>query len=254
MTDQREFENQVAIVTGGARGIGHAISLQLAEAGAKVVIAQRSRDSGEAAVAEIADRGGEAIFIRTDITSQSDVHALISAVTASYERIDLLVNNAGGGDQMRLLDMPLETWQSVIDIDLTGSFLCSQAAARVMVARQIRGSIVNISSASAFVPSAGAIHYAVAKVGLNMLTRGLALELADHGIRVNAIASGPVATSAWSEEYWNEGPGRKVIQRVALGHVGKDKDIADAVLFLASSKASYITGHVLVVDGGYSLA
>lgn len=254
MSDPLEFEDQVAIVTGGGRGIGHAISLQLAAGGAKVVIAQRSPASGEATAAEITALGREATFIRTDITLQSDVHALFSAVTDKYERIDILVNNAGGGDQMLLLDMPLQTWQSVLDIDLTGSFLCSQAAAREMVAKEIRGAIINISSASALVPSVGAIHYAVAKLGLNMLTRGLAMELANHGIRVNAIASGPVATSAWPEEYWQNGPGKKVIARVALGHVGRDADIADAVVFLASKKARFITGHVLVVDGGYSLA
>jgi 3-oxoacyl-[acyl-carrier protein] reductase len=248
------LEDRVAIVTGGGRGIGGAISSLFARAGAIVVVAQRDEKSAQAKVDEIVAAGGRALNVPTDVSDSARVQHLIDETVRTYGRIDILVNNAGLTYATHiptgsLLELSEADWQRVLDVNLTGAFRCGQAAGRVM-AEAKQGNIINIASIHTFLPLETAPHYSAAKAALAMLTKNMALSLAPHGIRANAIAPGAILTREFNQalpkKFQDE-----FSEQVLLKRWGKPEELAEATLFLASDAASYITGHVLVVDGGY---
>jgi dehydrogenase/reductase SDR family protein 4 len=242
---------RAAIVTGGRRGIGRAIALALAEAGADVVLGDRVVDDGEleAVAAEIKKRGRRSLAVQADITQKADVDSLVQKTLADFGSVDILVNNAAMNIRAPLLELNEEGWDRVIDTDLKGYYLCSQAAGKIMV-QQKRGNIINIASTAAMytAPEMGA--YCIAKAGVVMLTRILAVELAEHNIRVNAVAPSLVKTK-FSQPLWADPKTlREIESGIPLARLAEPEDIVGSVLFLASDASAYITGHTIVVDGG----
>jgi dehydrogenase/reductase SDR family protein 4 len=242
---------KAAIVTGGRRGIGRAIALALAEAGADVALGDRVVEDGEleAVAAEIKKMGRRSIAIRADITKKADVDSLVQKTLAELGAVDILVNNAAMNIRAPLLELNEEGWDKVIDTDLKGYYLCSQAVAKVMV-KQKQGNIINIASTAAMytAPEMGA--YCIAKAGVVMLTRILAVELAQYNIRVNAVAPSMVKTK-FSQPLWADPKTLKEIEAgIPLGRLAEPSDIVGPVLFLVSEASAYITGHTIVVDGG----
>ena len=241
------LRDKVSIVTGGGKGIGRATSRRLAQEGAKVVIAQRDPKTALSLAQEIEASGGTAIFIPTDVSVPEQVENLVEQTMERFGQIDILVNNAAITRCWEpFLEMSLQSWQRVIDVNLTGVFLCSQAVAKHMVRRGY-GRIINIGSVGSFMPQSNALHYCAAKGGLIMLTKGLALDLSQYNILVNAVAPGAIFTERSVED---SGSG---LAKIPLGRQGKVEEVAAAVLFLASDEASYIQGETLVVDGGWLL-
>lgn len=242
---------KAAIITGGRRGIGRAVALALAEAGADVALGDRVVEDGEleAVAAEIKKMGRRSLAVQADITRKTEVDGLVKKTVAELGSIDILVNNAAMNIRVPLLELKEEGWDRVIDTDLKGCYLCSQAAGRVMV-EQKRGSIINIASTAAMdtTPEMGA--YCIAKAGVVMLTRILAIELSRYNIRVNAVAPSLVKTK-FSQPLWAEAETLKKIEsEIPLGRLAEPEDIVGPVLFLASEASAYITGHTIVVDGG----
>jgi dehydrogenase/reductase SDR family protein 4 len=242
---------KVAVVTGGRRGIGRAIALALAKAGADVALGDRVADDGELekAAAEIEKLGRRSLALQADITRKAEVDSLVQKTLAELGAIDILVNNAAMNIRAPLLELNEAGWDRVIDTDLKGYYLCSQAAGRVMVGQK-RGNIINIASTAAVdtAPEMGA--YCIAKAGVVMLTRILAIELAQYNIRVNAVAPSIVKTR-FSQPLWADAKALKEIEAgIPLGRLAEPEDITGSVLFLASEASAYITGHTIVVDGG----
>jgi len=243
-----DLSERVAIVTGSGRGIGRAIALKLAEAGATVII----NDIGEAAavdatVAEIKAMKREALAILADVSQTADVEKMVATAIDSYGKIDILVNNAGITQDQLLLRMSDEDWDRVINTDLKSAFLCTRAVLRQMT-RQRWGRIVNISSVVGIIGNAGQANYASAKAGIIGLTRTIAREVASRGITCNAIAPGFIDTAMTRQLAENQREELK--KRIPLGSLGTPRDVAEAVAFFASEEAGYITGQVLNVDGG----
>ena len=243
------LKDRVALVTGAGRGIGPGIALRFAEAGARVVVNYReSRKGAEAVVAQIEAAGGEALAQRADVTRTKDVAGLFRRCEETFGRLDVLINNAGTYPVAGLLEMREQDWDAVMGANLKSVFLCTQAAARLMVKRGIQGAIVNIASIEAESPEPDHSHYNAAKAGVLMHTRSAAFELAEHGIRVNAVSPGLIWQSG-IEEDWPEGVARWMAA-APLRRLGLSEDVADACLFLASPAARWITGVNLFVDGG----
>ncbi|KRH98137.1 3-oxoacyl-[acyl-carrier-protein] reductase [Cylindrospermopsis sp. CR12] len=237
---------QVAIVTGASRGIGRAIALQLAEKGAKIVVNYASSSTAaEKVVSEIIALGGEAIALQADVSQAGQVEDMVNKTLETFNRIDLLVNNAGITRDTLLLRMKLEDWQAVIDTNLTGVFLCTKAVSKIML-KQRSGRIINISSVAGQMGNPGQANYSAAKAGVIGFTKTVAKELASRGITVNAVAPGFIQTDMTSE-IKAEG----ILQYIPLGRFGKPEEIAGMVSFLATDPAAaYITGQVFNVDGG----
>jgi NAD(P)-dependent dehydrogenase (short-subunit alcohol dehydrogenase family) len=252
-TSSFSLPGKVVIITGGRRGIGKAIALAMAEAGADIAICDRVIEDGELnAVAEEVKRlGRRSLAVQADITHKADVDALVQRVMDEFGAVDILVNNAAMNIRALLLELSEDGWDRVIDTDLKGYYLCSQAVGKRMV-DQKRGNIINIASIAAIkaAPEMGA--YCIAKAGVVMLTRVLAVELAKYNIRVNAIAPYMVKTK-FSQPLWSD-PGtlKELESEIPLGRLAETSDIIGAVLFLASDASSYITGHTIIVDGGLS--
>ena len=246
-----ELRGKVAIVTGAGSGIGRAIALRLAEEGARVVASDVDLRSAEETATEIQEGRGETIALQVNVGSQTDVAAMVSRALEQWAQVDILVNNAGVSGEFPFLDMAEAEWDRVLNINLTGAFLCGQAAARAMVQGGRGGRIINIASVNAEVAGAGLAHYCASKGGLRMLTKVMALELAPHGINVNAVAPGIVNTPLTAKSLQEPAKRRALMAHVPLGRVGQPEDVAHAVLFLASEKASFITGTILFVDGGW---
>ena len=247
------LEGKLAIVTGGRRGIGRAIALAMAEAGADVALCDRVTDDGElAAVAEEIQRlGRRALAVKADVTRKADVDNLVQVVTGEFGAIDILVNNVAMNIMAPLLELGEDGWDKVINTDLKGYYLCCQAAGRKMVDRK-GGRIINIASTAAMKAAPGMGAYCIAKAGVVMLTRVLALELAQYNIQVNAIAPYMVRTK-FSQPLWSDARTLEQIEaEIPLGRLAETKDVIGAVLFLASDASGYITGHTIVVDGGLS--
>ena len=251
----KTLKNKAAIVTGSRRGIGRAVALALAGAGADLVIADVVVDDGKLkkVAAEIKKLGSECVSIKVDISRKSDVEKMINTAVKRFGRIDILVNCAGvwiPGES--LIETPEENWDRVIDTNLKGTYFCCQAAGRVM-SGQKSGNIINLSSQVGLNPGTGAGAYSISKAGIIMMTRQLALELADSNIRVNALAPGIVKTD-FNIGLWKDAKGAKQMgQMVPLGRLAEPEDIARAALFLASEESSYITGAILPVDGGWKV-
>ncbi len=245
---------KTAIVTGGRRGIGRAIALAFASAGADIVIADVADDARLAATAaEIKQTGRECLSFKVDIALKPDVEKMVKQTVEHFKKIDILVNGAGVWiPGQNLIETPEENWDKVIDTNLKGSWFCCRAAGRVMV-EQSGGNIINLSSQVGLNPGTGAGAYSISKAGIIMMTRQLALELAEKNIRVNAIAPGIVKTD-FNIGLWKNKEGAAQMGRmVPLGRLAEPEDIARAALFLASDASSYITGTVIPVDGGWQV-
>ncbi len=242
-----------ALVTGANSGIGEAIARRFAAAGAAVVINYRSRpEAAQKIVEDIAAAGGKAIAIQADVRGAADIEAMFAEMFEHFGGIDILVNNAGIINDRAFLDMSIENWDKVININLRGAFICAQQAARQM-AKAGGGAIVNISSVHQTIPAGGNAHYCTSKGGLEMLMKTMALELAQHKIRVNNIAPGAIATPI-NEEWLDDAAEReKVLATIPWRSIGTPEDIAAAALYLVSDEAKYVTGTTLFVDGGMTL-
>ncbi len=245
------LEGQVAIVTGASRGIGKAIAIALASEGAKVIINYASSaNAAEAVVQEIANNGGEAIALHADVSHEVQVDSLIKTAIDKWGRVDILVNNAGITRDTLLLRMKLEDWQAVIDLNLTGVFLATRAASKIML-KQRSGRIINIASVAGQMGNPGQGNYSAAKAGVIGFTKTVAKELASRGITVNAVAPGFIATDMTA----NLGNTDDILKFIPLGRYGQPEEIAGMVKFLAADPAAaYITGQVFNVDGGMVMA
>lgn len=242
-----DFSNQVAVITGSARGIGLAIARRFAVAGAKVVIC----DIDETGVAEAAAKlPGGALGIKADVTNADEVTALFDQTVQELGRVDVVVNNAGITRDNLMLRMKEEDWDMVLDINLKGSFLVTKAASRIMM-KQRSGRIVNISSVVGLTGNAGQANYSASKAGLIGLTKSSAKELAARGITVNAVAPGFIETEM--TRAMPDAAKEEFLKQVLINRPGTPDDIASAVMFLASDMASYITGQVITVDGGLTV-
>ncbi len=243
-----DLSNKVAVVTGSSRGIGAAIAAVLAAQGAKVVVNHRSSAAGaEAVVKAIKQAGGEAVVIQADVSQFEEAERLIKATIDTYGQIDILVNNAGTTRDMLIMKMKPEDWELVLRTNLFSAYNCSKAATRPMM-KQRGGRIINITSVVGLAGQAGQTNYAASKAGLIGFTKALAKELGSRNITVNAVAPGFIPT-ALTEVL----PGEMIqatIENTPLGRLGTVEDVANAVLFLASDEAGFITGQVLTVDGG----
>ena len=246
MSSSASLDGQTALVTGASRGIGRAVALALAGEGAEVVVNYASSpDAAEEVVAEIQAQGGSAYALKADVADEASVEDLIKTVLKRSERIDVLVNNAGITRDGLLMRMKTEDWQAVINLNLTGVFLCTRAVARPML-KQRSGRIINITSVVGLMGNAGQANYAAAKAGVVGLTRSSAKEMASRGITVNAVAPGFIATDMTKDLAADA-----ILSAIPLGRFGTPDQVAGTVRFLAADPAAaYITGQVLQVDGG----
>ena len=246
-----DLNGRVAIVTGGGGGLGRQMARALAEMGAHLVLCGRKAEHFEEAAAELSALGVRALGLRCDVTSLDDVRALVDRTKAEFGRIDVLVNNAGRAWVAPAATMPVEEWRRVLEVNLTGAFLCAQAAGNVMI-EQGGGKIINIASVAglggAMPEVLDAIAYNASKGGLINFTRDLAVKWGRHKINVNAIAPGwfPSRMSSAIVERW----GDRLARNIPLGRIGGDEDLKGAVVYLASRASDYVTGQVLAVDGG----
>jgi 3-oxoacyl-[acyl-carrier protein] reductase len=247
-----DLSNKVAIVTGSARGIGKAIALKLAEVGADIVVNDipAAAETLEVTANEIRALKRKALAITADVSSSADVTRLIETAAKEMGRIDILVNNAGVTRDQLLMRMSDEEWDTVLNIDLKSAFLCSRAVIRYMM-KQRWGRIISIASIVGMVGNAGQANYAAAKAGIIGLTKSIAKEVGSRGITANAIAPGFIETKM--TEQLDEKQRQILAQRIPLQSIGTPRDVAEAVAFLASEEARYITGQVLGVDGGMGL-
>lgn len=243
-----EFAGKIAIVTGGSRGIGRAIALELGKRGATVVINyNRSADSAQAVLEEIKAAGGDGFVIQADVSDEQQVDALFKTVTGEYGKVDILVNNAGTTRDNVIMMLKPEDFDVVINTNLRSAWLCSKVASRAMM-RKRTGRIINITSVVGISGNGGQTNYSASKAGMIGLTKSLAKEVATRGITVNAVAPGFIET-AMTEDL-SEDVKATALSHIPLGRMGQPEDVAKAVAFLASDDAEYITGQVLVVDGG----
>lgn len=246
-----KLQNKVAIVTGAATGIGSAIARGMAREGASVVIDYIGSPAlANGVVKQITDQDGKGVAIAADISVPEQVTSLVQQAVKAFGRIDILVNNAGLEYKYPFVDYPFDKWQKVIAVDLTGPFLCAQAAARVMVQQGNGGRIINISSVHEDLPMTTNAPYCAAKGGLRMLMRTIAVELAPHKITVNNIAPGAIFTPIDADVEANVSIEKQLMAEIPLGRWGKPEEVADLAIFLASEAASYCTGGTYFIDGG----
>ena len=244
-------KDRVAVVTGASQGIGRATALLLAEHGARLVLAARNAEKLAAAAEEIKKKGGEALVVPMDVASEEQIKAGFARALEKFGRIDILVNNAAIARDQLALRMKRADWDAVIQTNLTGAHLCIQQVLPGML-RQRSGRIINVSSVVAQAGNAGQVNYIAAKAGLIGLTKALAVEVASRGITVNAVAPGFIVspmTDPLPDKVKEE-----LMARIPFGRMGTDREVAAGILFLASDEASYVTGHVLDINGGLYLA
>ena len=246
------LQGKTALVTGASRGIGRAIALRLAADGANVVVNYNARaDAAEAVAEQVRGCGVEALVVQADVAVSGDVDRLVNAALEQFKRIDVLVNNAGITRDTLIMRMSEEDWDIVLDTNLKSAFLVSKAVLRPML-RQRAGRIVNVTSISGVIGNPGQANYSASKAGMIGLTRSTAREVASRTITCNAVAAGVIDTDIWAGV--PDASIESLMQMVPLGRKGTPEDVADAVAFLASDAAAYITGQVLNVDGGMVMA
>jgi 3-oxoacyl-[acyl-carrier protein] reductase len=244
----KRLQGKTAIVTGGSRGIGKAVALRLAEEGADVAVcASRTLDAAAVLATQIEELGSRAMAVKADVSHSEEVDQLLESVMEAWGKVDILVNNAGITRDGLLLRMKEEDWDAVLDVNLKGAFLCTKAVARHMMKAR-SGRIVNISSVTGIMGNAGQANYASSKAGLIGFTKSVAKELGARGITSNVVAPGFIPTDMTNELSADVQEALK--KQIPLGKMGTTEDIAAAVAFLVSNDAAYITGQVLVVDGG----
>ena len=241
------LEGRVALVTGASQGIGRACALELAAAGASIAAAARNEEKLAQLVGEITSRGGQAAAFKMDVASEDDVKAAVKAAIERFGKIDILVNNAGVTRDQLVMRMKRADWDAVLNTNLTGAYLCIQQVIGSML-KQRWGRIINIASIFGQIGQAGQANYSASKAGLIGLTKAVAREVASRNITVNAVAPGYIETAMTA--VLTEDLKKKVLEMVPLGRAGSDHDVAQAVRFLASDEAAYITGEVLNVNGG----
>jgi NAD(P)-dependent dehydrogenase (short-subunit alcohol dehydrogenase family) len=241
---------RVVVITGGAQGIGEACARRLVRDGAAVALWDVADNAGQALAAELQASGGRAIYQRCNVASKADVDAALAATLAAFGHVDGLVNNAGIFKAAPFLDITEADWDAVLDVNLKGAFLVGQAVARVMAAAG-RGAIVNMSSVNGTLAIPTIASYNASKGGVNQLTRVMALSLAEHGVRVNAVAPGTIATELAKNAVLTSDEARaRIMSRTPMKRLGEPGEIADVAAFLLSDAASYMTGEIVVVDGG----
>ena len=251
ISDPFDLSGRVAIVTGGGTGIGAATAMLLAQHGADVVVASRTLQELERIADDVRTTTGRAcVAIRTDVKEEADVVAMVERTMAELGRIDILVNNAGGTRLGPLESLPTKAWDSVLDLNLRGAFLCTREAGRHMIEQQ-SGAIVNVSSSAGIIGVKGGAHYSAAKAGLQLFTSVTAAEWGRHGIRCNCVAVGLVASeravAAWEVAHLDRD---EIAAGMALGRAGQPIEVAYPILFLVSGAASYVSGQTFAVDGG----
>ena len=248
-TPNISLKGKIAIVTGGGRGIGSAIALGFAQAGANVVVASRTPADLERVKSQIENLGRHALAVQTNIAVKAEVDNMVAKTLEKFGTIDILVNNAAINIMRNLVDLREDGWDKVMNVDLKGYFLCSQAAAKVMMEKKT-GNIINIVSTGATKAAPGLGAYSIAKAGVVMLTKLLAVELASYHIRVNAIGPYLVKT-AFSQPMWSNPEALQALEAsIPLGRIAEPEDVVSVALFLASDASSYITGQTIYVDGG----
>lgn len=245
------LNGKIALVTGASRGIGREIALTLAGYGASVIVNYNgSKEKAEEVVKEINENGGTAVAIKASVSKSEEVETMIKEVMDQFGRIDILVNNAGITKDNLVMKMSNEDFDAVIDTNLKGTFYCMKQVYRIML-KQKAGRIINMSSVTGVIGNAGQVNYAASKAGVIGMTKALARELGSRGITVNAVAPGFIETEM--TEVLSDKVKQEVEGQIPLKRMGNVKDVAEAVAFLASEKASYITGQVLHVDGGMAM-
>lgn len=249
MMEIRRYEGKIAIVTGAGNGIGACMVQRLLKEGARVA----ALDIDVESLNRLYSDSNEVLAVRCDVSNKKSVEAAVNAAVERFGRIDCLFNNAGIIGRHSLLETSEEEWKKVIDINLTGTFLINQAVLRFMVDNGIKGAVVNTSSCAAFVVSPNTDAYAASKDGVSQFTKFAALEMAPHGIRVNAIAPGTSTTRIPEETRFNEERNRMFLSSIPMGRYGAPEEAVSAALYLGSDDASYITGVTLLEDGGFTL-
>ncbi|MCE7039466.1 SDR family oxidoreductase [Dyadobacter sp. CY312] len=267
MTDSfLKLKDQVAIVTGSSSGIGKACAIHLASLGAKVVVNYASNlDEGQKTIDEIEKIGGTAILVKADVSHEEEVKAMFNKTINEFGRLDILVSNAGLQKDAAFLDMTLAEWQKVIDVNLTGQFLCCREAARQFVAQEKDkssepnhselsiGKIILMSSVHDIIPWAGHVNYAASKGGVMMFMKSISQELAPHKIRVNSVSPGAIKTTI-NKEVWSDPEKYKsLLQLIPYKRIGTPQDVAKAVAWLSSDESDYVNGETLYIDGGMTL-
>jgi NAD(P)-dependent dehydrogenase (short-subunit alcohol dehydrogenase family) len=246
------LEGKIAFVTGGGRGLGRAGAVAFARAGADVVLVSRTRHQLEETAAAVEALGRRALVATADTRKREEVEAAVQAAVAAFGRIDILFNNAGTNVRKPVVEMTDEEWHIIMETNVKGVFVVARAVARQMIAQR-GGSIINMSSSSSLVPERDKVVYASSKGAVMQFTKGLAMEMAPYGIRVNAIAPGYMMTPLVQGYLESDGDRRqRILSRIPLNRVGQPEEIGGALVFLASDAASYITGATIAIDGGWT--
>ena len=260
-TDKKRLKNQVALVTGASSGIGSGVAKALAADGATVIVNySRSAEGAEKVVNAIKEEGGQALAIQADVSQEDQVLRMFDQVLKEFGTLHILVNNAGIQVDAPFLEMSLAQWQKVLDVNLTGQFLCAREAAKEFIRRGVQpeiskaaGKIICMSSVHEVIPWAGHVNYAVSKGGIMLLMKSMAQELAPYKVRINSIGPGAIKTPINNEAWETEEAAKKLLTLIPYNRIGEPKDIGEAAAWLASDESDYVHGVTLFVDGGMTL-